>query len=295
MKAKALEAVDGYLPLVRDLIHVLVLIALGYLATIIVNRLIRAIRGYSVRVMIEHGGLLQAEVEKRATTVATLIRRTLLSLLWVAIAINSLHELGFKVDALLAGAGLSAGIVGVAVGFGAQTLIKDVIAGIFILIENQIRVGDVAIINTIGGTVEEINLRTTVLRSENGAVHVIPNGSVQTLANLTRDFSYYVFELTLRHDQDPGPAIDVLRAVATEMRNDPQYAASILDDLDVSGLDRFTPAGNVLKARVKTLPAKQWPVGREMNRRILARFAENGIALSPGPTEFKQVSAANQL
>lgn len=287
MRQNALDRIDGYLPLVYGGIRALLLILLGYVATLIISRLIRTIREYSVRVMIARGGLLDFEVQKRAATVATFVRRSLLTLLWVAITIGALQELGFKIDALLAGAGLSAGIIGVAIGFGAQNLIKDVIGGVFLLIENQIRVGDSAIINSIGGSVEEINLRTTVLRSENGAVHVIPNGSIQTLANLTRDFSYYPFEIALRYEHDPDQVIGILREIAAELRADPAFRSFILDDLDVAGVDRFTNTTVILKVRIKTLPTKQWIVGREINRRMRLRFLESGIDLRPEPTDIR--------
>jgi small conductance mechanosensitive channel len=287
MRQDALEAIDGYLPLVYGGIRALLLILLGYVATLIISRLIRAIREYSVRVMIARGGLLESEIQKRAATVARFVRHCLLTLLWVAITIGSLEELGFKIDALLAGAGVSAGIIGVAVGFGAQNFVKDIIAGLFLLIENQLRVGDSAVINNIGGTVEEMNLRTTVLRSENGAVHVIPNGAIQTLANLTRDFAYYPFELSLRYEHDPDRTVAVLREITSEMRADPAFRPFILDDLDVAGVDRFMPNAVILKARVKTLPTKQWMVGREINRRIRQRFQDLGMDLKTEPMEVR--------
>lgn len=284
MPRSAIETMDGYLPLLLGGIRVVVLLAGGYLLTVIINRLIRATQTYSVRLMIRQHDVLQIEAEKRAATVTSVIRRSLLTLLWAALIMMSLQELGFKIDALLAGAGISAGIIGVAVGFGAQSVIKDVIAGLFLLVENQIRVSDVAVINGIGGAVEEINLRTTVLRSENGAVHIIPNGSIQTLANLTRVFSYYVFELALNYEQDSNRAIQILRDIAAEMRTEAEYGKSILDNLDVQGVDRLTTTGVVLKARIKTLPTKQWLVGREMNRRIRAQFGAAQIDLSSSPT-----------
>ena len=279
--------IDGSLPLLYAGLRVLILLALGYLATIVISRMIRSIRGYVVRAMMARGGLLESEVEKRANTAATFARRTILALLWVTVVITSLHQLGFKVDALLAGAGVSAGILGVAVGFGAQTFIKDVIAGLFILIENQIRVGDVAVLNGVSGVVEEITFRTIILRSENGATNVFPNGSITTLANQTHGFAYYPFELPLRHEQDPAPAIQIIRDIGAELRHDPALGPFILDDIEVYGLERPTQTFVPLKGRIKTLPTKQWVVGRELNRRILNGFNAAGIALTPSPTEVR--------
>lgn len=276
--------VDGYLPLLYAGIRVLVLFALGYLLMMIINRSFRAIRTYSVRMMTRNHGVLDIEAEKRASTVTSVIRRTLLTVLWAALVLMGLQELGFKIDALLAGAGISAGIIGVAVGFGAQNVIKDIISGLFLIIENQIRINDVAVINGIGGAVEEINLRTTILRAENGAVHIIPNGSIQTLANLTRGFSYYVFDIALNYGQDGDKAIQILRGIASAMRTEQDYRGAILDELEVMGVDRLTTTGVQLKARIKTLPMKQWAVGREMNRRIWTQFAAAGVDLGTSPT-----------
>ncbi len=269
--------IDGYLPYALSGIRVLLIFAFGYVLSIVLRRVIRAVRAYSVRVMVRKGQALDFEVEKRATTVANVISRPLMTLLWAAVILMSLEELGFKIEALLAGAGISAGIIGVAVGFGAQNVIKDVIGGLFLLVENQIRVNDVAVINGTGGLVEEINLRTTVLRSENGAVHIFPNGSIQTLSNLTREFSYYVFELAVAFEQDTDRVITILNDVAAELRLDAGFGPAILADLDVMGVDRLGPNGVTVKARIKTLPQKQWMVGREMNRRIRMRFQAEGV------------------
>lgn len=287
MHKTAQETVDTLVPLMIGGVRVVILLALGYLVTLIVNRMIRAIRDYSVRVITRQDGASPGEVEKRAATVASVIRRVLLTLLWSALAMMSLQELGFKIDALLAGAGISAGIIGVAVGFGAQSLIKDVIGGLFLIIENQIRVNDVAVVNGISGVVEEINLRTTVLRSENGAVHIIPNGSIQTLANLTRDFSFYVFEVALNHAQSAERAIALMQEVAAELRADEVFGRDILAGLEMSGIDRITPSGMVIKARIKTLPTRQWAVGREMMRRMRVRFIEEQIDLGTGPATVR--------
>jgi small-conductance mechanosensitive channel len=284
MEKTALNTFDHYLPFLFGGARVLFLLLAGYLLTIVINRAMRVIRAFFTRTMLRDGARLQTEVEKRAATVATVTRRTLLTLLWVAVALMALQELGFKIEALLAGAGISAGIIGVAVGFGAQTLIKDILAGLFLLVENQVRVGDVAVVNGVGGVVEEINLRTIVLRAENGAVHIIPNGLITSLANLTREFSFYVFEFNFRLEEDTERAIEVIRSVASDVRADPVLGPFVLDQLDVMGVDKLKTDGVLVKCRIKTLPTKQWAVGREMNRRILARFNAEKIDLSASPT-----------
>jgi len=184
-----------------------------------------------------------------------------------------LRELNFDIAPLLAGAG----VIGVALGFGAQNIIKDVLGGLFMLIENQIRVNDVAVINGKGGLVEEINLRTTVLRSDDGAVHIFPNGSITTLSNLTREYSYYVFNLAISYAEDPDRVIGVLKSIGAELMEEEGYKPLILAPLDVLGVDQLGENGVTIKARFKTLPGKQWVVGREMNRRIRKQFQDAEI------------------
>lgn len=280
MVHKLLGPVDEFLPLIIGLIRFGVILAVGYLLHRLINRGLRALRSNAVHLMENKGQAHDLEMEKRANTVVTVVRRPALVLLWTIVVLTGLEEAGFHVGALLAGAGVSAGIVGVAVGFGAQTLIKDMIAGIFMLLENQIRVNDVAVINGTGGLVEEINLRTTVLRSENGAVHIFPNGSIQTLSNLTREFAYHVVEIALPFEQDTDRVVALLVELGGGLREDEAFRPAILDAIEVMGVDRLAASGVVLKARIKTLPQRQWYVGRELNRRIRSRLAAEGIALA---------------
>ena len=276
------EPLNGYLPFVFDGLRLLVIIGVGVILSLIINRLLRALKKYAVGWMVGKGQTHDVELEKRANTIVTVIRRPALVLLWTAVGLMALKQLGVSVEPLLAGAGVSAGIVGVAVGFGAQSVIKDLIGGMFMLLENQIRVGDVAVINGTGGLVEEINLRTTVLRSENGAVHIFPNGGITTLANLTREFAHHVVELTVDYEEDIERIVAAVKEVAEELRSDTMFGPLILDSLEMMGIDRFVASGVVVKARIKTLPQKQWTVGRELNRRIQLRFAETGVFRKPG-------------
>ncbi len=274
-----LEPVREYFPLIPSALRVVAILLGAMLAMLILRRMFDVLQGRAVDLMVRRGQAQDEEMEKRARTVMAVIRHPVLILLWSAAVLMMLQEMGFSVGPLLAGAGLSAGVVGVAVGFGAQTLIKDIIAGIFILAENQIRVGDVAVINGTGGLVEEINLRTTVLRSENGGVHVFPNGAIQTLANLTREFAFWVSEVPVRWEQDADRAMGLMRETAEELLADGTVGPSILAPLELMGVDRFLPAGVMIKARLKTLPLRQWLVGREFNRRLQLRFRAAGIEL----------------
>ena len=176
-----------------------------------------------------------------------------------------LRELGVDITPALTGAG----IVGLAVGFGAQTLVRDIISGFFLILEDQVRVGDIAVVNGQGGLVEAVNLRTIVLRDEEGTVHVFPNGEVKTLANMSKDFAYYVISVGVAYDEDPD------RVVAGDARrrrdrcmDDPAFRPHILAPLEVYGIDAFEPDQLVVKARIKTVPQKQWLVGRELRKRI---------------------------
>ena len=172
-----------------------------------------------------------------------------------------------------------AGIVGLAVGFGAQTLVKDIISGLFLIAEDQVRIGDVVDINGIGGAVEDINLRTIVLRDVEGTVHTISNGDIRTLANRSKDFAFYVIDLAVGYDDDTDRIIEVVNAVARELMEDTKFAASILAPLEVVGVDAFKPTEVTLRFRIKTLPLKQWEVGRELRRRIKKAFDANNIRI----------------
>jgi small-conductance mechanosensitive channel len=212
---------------------------------------------------------------KRARTLSRLVQNALTATIAVIAALMMLRELRVDITPILT----SAGILGLAVGFGAQTLVKDLIAGFFLTFENQVRVGDVATINGTGGLVEQINLRTIVLRDVNGAVHVFPNGSIERLSNLTKDFSYYVIDVGVRYNEDSDEVAEMLRRIGRELQADPQFGPSILEPLEVMGVDAFGESQVTLKIRIKTLPQKQWEVGREMRRRIRKTSAAKGIEI----------------
>ena len=176
-------------------------------------------------------------------------------------------------------------MAGIAIGLGAQNIIKDVLGGVFLMMENQIRVNDVAVINGKTGLVEEINLRTTVLRGEDGAVHIFPNGTIQGLTNLTREYSYYVLIFRSPSREDPDRVVAVLAAIGEELAQEEPYRSAVLAPLEVLGVDKMDSSGATIKARFKTIPNQQWLVGREMNRGIVQRFEEAKIGLSsPAPT-----------
>ena len=270
---------DYYMPHLVNAVRIALILLFAYIATVLTGRLIKGFRKYAIRMMLKAGGGSEFELEKQADTVISVTRKSVVALIWTVALFMVLREMDFDIRPLLAGAG----VVGLAIGFGAQTLIKDVLAGFFLLIENQIRVNDVVVINGQGGLVQEMNLRTTILRSEDGAVHIFPNGSIQKFSNLTRDFSYYVLNLSVPYSEDTDRVAELLQDIAAQMMQEEPYRPAILAPLEVMGVDQLAESAVVMKARIKTAPMKQWMVGREMNRRIKKGFDEAGIEL-PYPT-----------
>jgi moderate conductance mechanosensitive channel len=254
--------------------RVLLLVLLAFAA----NRFAASVFRNAEHEIAEGDDLETQERRKRLHTVGATSRRFFAILIWSAAALMVLRELDVDITPVLTGAG----IIGLAVGFGAQTLVKDIISGLFLIAEDQVRLGDAAEVNGIGGTVEEINLRTIVLRDLEGALHYIANGEIRTLANKSKDFSYYVIDIGVAYEDDADRIVEVVRGVARELMQDPVFAASILEPLEVLGVEAFKPTEVTLRFRIKTLPLKQAEVGRELRRRIKKAFEANGIRI-PAP------------
>jgi moderate conductance mechanosensitive channel len=243
-----------------------------------VVRILSAVIVRAEREMTVGTGLDAMERRKRAQTIASIVRRGLSVLIWTTAVLTVLRELDVDITPVLTGAG----IVGLAVGFGAQTLVRDVITGFFLIVEDQVRVGDVAMVNGTGGLVEQINLRTIVLRDLEGVVYVIPNGEIKTLANRTKDYSYYVIDLGVEYEADSDRIVSLIRDAGAELMADPAYAPFILEPVEVLGVDDFKDSAVSLKLRIKTVPLKQWEVGRELRRRIKRVLDREGIRI-PSP------------
>jgi len=209
----------------------------------------------------------------RAETISAVLQKLVTVVIVLLTLLMLLGELNVNTTPLLT----SLGVVGVALGFGAQQLVGDLLAGFFHIFENQIRVGDVAVINGTRGNVQEIRLRTTVLRGLDGAVHVFRNGAISTLSNLTKLFSYCVVDLGVSYKEDTDRVCQVVREVVEEMQRDQQYGPAILEPAEILGVDSFGPSEVVIKLRIMTLPSKQWEVGREFRRRLKHRFDREGI------------------
>lgn len=212
---------------------------------------------------------------KRADTLTKVVRDLARVVILGVGGMMVLSEVGVDLKPLLAAAGLG----GLAIGFGAQSLVKDVISGFFILLEDSIRVGDVVEIAGVGGLVEQVTLRTVVLRDEAGSTHVIPNGTINTVKNMTQLYSYYVFNIGIAYRESVDEVMALLKDIAEELRQDAEFAGDILEPLEMSGVDQFADSAVIIKCRIKTKPIQQWRIGREMNRRIKNTFDAKGIEM----------------
>jgi small-conductance mechanosensitive channel len=220
----------------------------------------------------------------RVRTLLPMLRTALGALLMVIVGLTLLTEIGINVAPLLAGAG----VLGLAVGFGSQTLVRDVITGVFLLLEDAVAVGDTVTVGGLSGTVEELSIRSIRLRALDGSVHIVPFSAVTTVTNQTRDFGYAVLDLALDYGADTDEAVMMLRQVGESMREDEAWAPQLLAPLEVLGVDKMGDAGVILRARVMTPPARRWAVGRELNRRVKQHCDAAGIPL------FAAVKAAAQ-
>lgn len=215
------------------------------------------------------------EAEKRITTLMDILRGIGKIILWSVFLMILLKKFGVDIGPILAGAG----ILGLAVGFGAQELVRDFISGFFILLENQLRAGDVAIINGTGGLVESIELRTITLRDFSGVVHVFQNGKINSLANMTKEWSAIVFDIGVAYKEDVDQVIQLMKETGEKLLNDPDFKERIKEPIEIFGLDKFGDSAIVIKARLKTIPGDQWAIGREYRKRLKKVFDEKGIEI----------------
>jgi small conductance mechanosensitive channel len=220
--------------LIFSFMRILFILVIGWILGAITGRVLKKLELRLVkRGQIE--GEPPSEAAKRADTLVRLIRKAVYLVLWTAIGLVMLQEIGVEIGPILAGAG----IIGLAVGFGAQYLVRDVISGFFLILENQVRVGDVAIINGTGGLVEMVNFRTLVLRDLAGVVHVFPNGTIHTLSNMTQEWSAYVFEIGVAYKENTDKVVAVMDAVLQGMVEDATYGPLILEPPEIMGVDKF--------------------------------------------------------
>jgi small conductance mechanosensitive channel len=247
----------------QDLIRIALIVALAYAATKLMRAALNRLEVFLVYAT-ERTETIPGAASKRIKTLTGVLWTLGSGLLWFVVVLVAFSQLGLNIGPILAGAG----VAGLAVGFGAQNLVKDLVSGFFLILENQIRVGDVAIINGTGGLVEAITFRTVVLRDNAAVVHVFPNGSINTLSNMTKDWSAYIIDLGVAYKEDTDRVVELMRRVADEMRAEPQLGSAMLEPIEIFGVDDFADSAVKIKARLKTLPLQQWKVGREYRRRL---------------------------
>ncbi len=254
---------------------ILIILFLAIIALKLVNRSMFRLKALMISRIQKASNDDVVEIEKRVETLIGILTSTTRIIVWAIITMLILRKLGIDIAPLIAGAG----IAGLAVGFGAQELVRDVISGFFILMENQVRTGDVAILNGTGGLVESVGLRTTVLRDLSGVVHVFQNGKINTLSNMTKEWSAMVFDIGVAYKEDTDKVTELMLQVSEEMCADPQFAADIIEPMEVFGVDSFADSAVIVKGRLKTKPIKQWVVGREYRRRLKKIFDQQNIEI----------------
>lgn len=285
MKEKLISWSELIIPwLLSHGIRVVLIIVLAYVFKIIVTRLI--IR--TVRIAVKPDSFQSEDAEKkREDTLISVFTMTTQSLIALIAGMMVLEELGVEIGPMLA----AAGVVGLAFGFGGQYLIRDVITGLFIIMENQYRIGDVVNINGIGGSVENITLRKTQLRDLNGTVHHIPHGEVKTVANLTKDFSRVNINLGVSYRANLEHVISVVNRVGNELAQDPKFKASSLTPIQFVRVNDFAESAVEIKMVGDTKPLKQWEIAGEFRMRLKIAFDKEGIDI---PLPQRVIHYANE-
>ncbi len=245
------------------------------IALVILFQMSKWIVGYLEKFVLEKDPIQAAEAKKRANTLGTILRHALLLIISFIAIMMILGELGIQLGPLLATAGIGA----LAIGFGAQSLVKDVISGFFIILENQYRIGDVIEVAGVSGLVESVSLRRTVLRDLEGKVHTIPNGEIKIVSNLSKEWARSVLDVGISYREDVDQVIELLEQIGKEFGAEEPWKSAILEPLQVFGVERFGESELVIRVVVKTVPLKQWEVGRELRKRIKIRFDKKGIQI----------------
>ena len=252
--------------------RIALIVVLSIAAIVVVGRFVPRLIDKSVA---RRSGESQEEVKKRAKTLSRVLVSVGKVVVFFIATFMVLSELGVDIAPILVGVG----VVGVAIGFGAQSLIKDLIAGLFIILESQYRVGDVVRISDVSGLVEDINLRRTVLRDLDGAVHVVPNGEIRVASNFTREWSRVNLNVSVGYREDLDHVISVINRVGKELAEDPQWGPLILKAPQVLRVDDLASSGVGIKILGDTKPIRQWDVMGELRKRLKKAFDEEGIEI----------------
>jgi small-conductance mechanosensitive channel len=258
-----------WMPVLRAGAHVLIILLLALLMMSVSGRLIQRGRLY----MKQRADSL--EHAKRVDTIGRVFRYISAIVIGLIAVMLVLSELGISIAPILG----AAGVVGLAIGFGAQSLVKDFFSGFFILVENQVRVGDVVEVAGKSGLVEEVTLRYVRLRDYDGNVHFVPNGEISVVSNMTLDFAQSVIDVGVAYREDVDEALGVMREVAQTLQADPVFAPKMLAPVEMVGVERWDDSAVILRCRFKVMPIEQWNVRREYLRRLKRAFDEAGIEI----------------
>jgi len=257
-------------PVIVTGLRIVLIVVAGWIILTLVQKLIR-----TFRTRLTQNYLEDPEEVKRAETLGQVFRYIASVIIWLVTGIVVLGELGIAIAPLLG----AAGVVGLAIGFGAQSLVKDYFTGIFLLLENQLRQGDVVEVGGKSGIVEEITLRYVQMRDYNGNVHYVPNGGITTVTNMTRGYAQAVIDAGIAYREDIDQALKVMYEVGTELRADPTFSAKILEDIEIAGVNEWGDSAVILRCRFKVAPIEQWGVRREYLRRLKYAFDAAGIEI----------------
>jgi len=277
----ALEIWGDFGGLVSASLRIVVILAVAWVAISVSQRGIRALR---IRIS---SRMDDREAVQRAETLGRVFRYMAAVTITLMAGMLVLTEMGVSVAPILG----AAGVVGLAVGFGAQSLVKDFFNGFFLLLENQIRQGDVVRLGEHAGLVEEVTLRFVQLRDYDGNVHFVPNGTISTVVNMSRGHAQSVVDVGVGYGEDLERVMQVMRDAAATMRADPKYAGKILDNLEMAGVERWDDSSVVLRARFRVAPLEQWNVRRDYLLRLYQAFDAHGIDI-PFPQLTVHMAAA---
>ena len=252
----------------RIVIIVIVAIIIKKIINVFINRLVR-------RVVVSSNYSSQEAEEKREKTLIRIFSFSIGAVVWILAALMILQEFGLEIGPFLA----AAGIAGLALGFGGQYLIKDLISGLFIIVENQYRIGDVVCFDNTCGTVQDITLRMTTLRDLDGVVHYVPHGEIKRVSNSARDFSRINFNIGVSYNADLGKVIKVINQVGLDLSQDPKWKDAIIEAPKFLRVDDFADSSVVLKILGETRPLRQWDVTGELRQRLKIAFDKEGIEI----------------
>ena len=262
--------------IVNWLLYDFTYILISLVVVIVLIWLLNAISRNLEKVILKRSDALHdKEAQKRVKTLMSIGRGIMRLILWTIFALILLKRIGIEIGPIIA----SAGIAGIAIGFGAQELIRDFLAGFFVLLDNQIRTDDIVVINGTTGVVEKIELRTIRLRDHSGVVHIFQHGKVNTLSNMTKEWSALVFEIGVAYKEDVDTVIAIMKSVGEDLEKDSRFSGNILEPISILGVEQFANSSIQLKVRIKTQTGEQWQTRREYMRRLKYAFDKKGIEI----------------